>query len=207
MLPRLRGGLFSSPHGDFAALREASWMKFRPTLFATRATSRSGPGRGRSSSSSRSSRTSSRACSARVSPDAKAGDLVAVYDKHGQRVGAGLYNPRAKIPLRVVCHSAEPVGEDYFEAALRRAVALAARLAQARRTDRRLARREFRRRRPERPDGRPLRRRAVLRGHQPRHFPAPPEMAAAAARTLRHEAHACRTSTTTWAASRASSRR
>ena len=59
-----------------------------------------------------------------VSPDAKAGDLVAVYDKLGQRLGAGLYNPRAKIPLRVVCHSAEPVGEDYFDAALHRAVAL-----------------------------------------------------------------------------------
>ncbi len=59
-----------------------------------------------------------------VSAEAKAGDLVAVYDKQGARVGAGLYNPRAKIPLRVVCHSGEPVGEDYFEAALRRAVAL-----------------------------------------------------------------------------------
>jgi 23S rRNA (cytosine1962-C5)-methyltransferase len=59
-----------------------------------------------------------------VSPDAKAGDLVTVYDKLGQRLGAGLYNPRAKIPLRVVCHSAEPVGEDYFEAAIRRAVTL-----------------------------------------------------------------------------------
>ena len=59
-----------------------------------------------------------------VSPDAKAGDLVAVYDKLGQRLGAGLYNPRAKIPLRVVCHSAEPVGEDYFDTALHRAVAL-----------------------------------------------------------------------------------
>ena len=59
-----------------------------------------------------------------VSPDAKAGDLVAVYDKLGQRIGAGLYNPRAKIPLRVVCHSAGPVDEDYFEAALRRAVML-----------------------------------------------------------------------------------
>ena len=60
----------------------------------------------------------------RVSADAKNGDLVAVYDKNGQRVGAGLFNPRAKIPLRVVSHSTEPVGEDYFDAALRRAVAL-----------------------------------------------------------------------------------
>jgi len=59
-----------------------------------------------------------------VSPDAQAGDLVAVYDRNGQRLGAGLFNPRAKIPLRVVCHTAEPVGEEYFEQALRRAVAL-----------------------------------------------------------------------------------
>jgi 23S rRNA (cytosine1962-C5)-methyltransferase len=60
----------------------------------------------------------------RVSSDAKNGDLVAVYDKNGQRIGAGLFNPRAKIPLRVIIHSTEPVTEDYFEAALRRAVAL-----------------------------------------------------------------------------------
>ena len=59
-----------------------------------------------------------------VSPDARPGDLVAVYDKNGERTGAGLFNPRAKIPLRVVSHSTEPVGEDYFESALRRAVAL-----------------------------------------------------------------------------------
>lgn len=59
-----------------------------------------------------------------VSPNARPGDLVAVYDKKGERMGAGLYNPRAKIPLRVVAHGAEPIGEDYFEAAIRRAVAL-----------------------------------------------------------------------------------
>ncbi len=59
-----------------------------------------------------------------VSQGARPGDWVSVYDKAGKRVGAGLYNPRAKIPLRVVCHSAEPVGEDYFEKAIRRAVAL-----------------------------------------------------------------------------------
>jgi 23S rRNA (cytosine1962-C5)-methyltransferase len=49
---------------------------------------------------------------------------VSVYDKNGERVGAGLFNPRAKIPLRVVAHGAEPIGEDYFEGAIRRAVAL-----------------------------------------------------------------------------------
>ncbi len=59
-----------------------------------------------------------------VSPDARPGDWVSVFDKNGEPVGAGLFNPRAKIPLRVVAHGAEPIGEEYFEAALRRAVAL-----------------------------------------------------------------------------------
>ncbi|MFM9078516.1 MAG: class I SAM-dependent rRNA methyltransferase [Opitutaceae bacterium] len=59
-----------------------------------------------------------------VSPDARPGDLVHVYDKAGYLTGGGLYNPRAKIPLRVVCHSGSPVDESYFDAALRRAVAL-----------------------------------------------------------------------------------
>ena len=59
-----------------------------------------------------------------VSPDARPGDLVNVFDKQGRPAGAGLYNPRAKIPLRVVCHSPEPVHEAYFEGALRRAVEL-----------------------------------------------------------------------------------
>jgi 23S rRNA G2069 N7-methylase RlmK/C1962 C5-methylase RlmI len=35
-----------------------------------------------------------------------------------------LGSPRAKIPLRVVCHSVEPVTESYFEQAIRRAVEL-----------------------------------------------------------------------------------
>lgn len=59
-----------------------------------------------------------------VSPDAKPGDLVTVYDKAGQRLGTGLFNPRAKIPLRVVAHGVDPLGEEYFELAIRRAVAL-----------------------------------------------------------------------------------
>jgi 23S rRNA (cytosine1962-C5)-methyltransferase len=59
-----------------------------------------------------------------VSPDARPGDWVSVYDKNGERMGAGLFNPRAKIPLRVVAHGKEPIGEEYFEAAIRRAVAL-----------------------------------------------------------------------------------
>lgn len=59
-----------------------------------------------------------------VSSDARPGDWVSVYDKGGQPLGAGLFNPRAKIPLRVVAHGTEPIGEDYFALALRRAVAL-----------------------------------------------------------------------------------
>ncbi len=59
-----------------------------------------------------------------VSRDARPGDLVSVYDKFGHRVGTGLFNPRAKMPLRVVVHSSDPVGEEYFEMAIRRAVAL-----------------------------------------------------------------------------------
>ncbi|WP_438482145.1 class I SAM-dependent rRNA methyltransferase [Oleiharenicola lentus] len=59
-----------------------------------------------------------------VSSDARPGDLVNVYDKFGNRVGIGLFNPRAKMPLRVVSHTAEPLGEEYFESAIRRAVAL-----------------------------------------------------------------------------------
>ena len=59
-----------------------------------------------------------------VSRDARPGDLVSVYDKFGHRVGTGLFNPRAKMPLRVVVHSSEPIGEEYFEMAIRRAVAL-----------------------------------------------------------------------------------
>ncbi|MBI2510952.1 MAG: class I SAM-dependent rRNA methyltransferase [Opitutae bacterium] len=59
-----------------------------------------------------------------VSRDARPGDFVSVYDKFGNRIGAGLFNPRAKMPLRVVTHTAEAVGEEYFDTALRRAVAL-----------------------------------------------------------------------------------
>jgi len=59
-----------------------------------------------------------------VSSDARPGDFVNVYDKNGNLAGGGLFNPRAKIPLRVVCHSTEPVVESYFEGAIRRAVAL-----------------------------------------------------------------------------------
>ncbi len=63
-----------------------------------------------------------------VSPDARPGDFVHVFDKQGRLAGGGLYNPRAKIPLRVVAHATQPVDESYFETALRRAVDLRRRM-------------------------------------------------------------------------------
>src|SRR5262245_660292 len=49
-----------------------------------------------------------------ASPGAKAGDLVAVYDKEGQPFGTGLYNPKARVPLRMVDHGETRVGEEIF---------------------------------------------------------------------------------------------
>lgn len=60
----------------------------------------------------------------KVSEGAQAGDLVSVYDKGGKKLGIGLYNPRAKIVLRVVAQGElAELGEAYFEKALREAVA------------------------------------------------------------------------------------
>lgn len=59
-----------------------------------------------------------------VSDDARPGDWVNVYNKDGSLMGGGIFNPRAKIPLRVIAHGNEPVAETYFEEAIRRAVAL-----------------------------------------------------------------------------------
>jgi 23S rRNA (cytosine1962-C5)-methyltransferase len=49
---------------------------------------------------------------------------VAVYDKEGRRFGAGLYNPQARVPLRMVYHGGQTIGEDYLLQALARAVEL-----------------------------------------------------------------------------------
>jgi len=59
-----------------------------------------------------------------ASPDAAPGSLVTVYDKEGRRFGAGLYHPRARVPLRVFHHGEAPFGEADFLALLDRAVAL-----------------------------------------------------------------------------------
>ncbi|MBT5903614.1 MAG: class I SAM-dependent rRNA methyltransferase [Opitutaceae bacterium] len=61
----------------------------------------------------------------KVSLGTKPGEWVTVYNKAGQVMGNGLYNGRAKIPLRVVRHGSETMDEkSYWPEAIRRAVAL-----------------------------------------------------------------------------------
>ncbi len=56
-----------------------------------------------------------------ASEDARPGDLVAVYDKNGQRFGAGFFNPAAHVPLRMLHHGQEVVDEAFLEGLLDRA--------------------------------------------------------------------------------------
>lgn len=59
-----------------------------------------------------------------VSPDARAGALVAVYDKAGARLGAGFFNPKARVPLRVLHHGAGEFAEADILGLLDRALEL-----------------------------------------------------------------------------------
>lgn len=59
-----------------------------------------------------------------VSPDAGAGDLVSVYDKDGNRFGTGFYNPKARVPLRVLDHHHEEFDESALDARLEAAIDL-----------------------------------------------------------------------------------
>ncbi|MCA1964571.1 MAG: class I SAM-dependent rRNA methyltransferase [Prosthecobacter sp.] len=59
-----------------------------------------------------------------VSSDAGPGDLVAVFDKDGRRFGAGYYNPRARVPLRVLHHGDQPFAEADLDTLLRQAICL-----------------------------------------------------------------------------------
>ena len=63
-----------------------------------------------------------------ASPDATPGSLVAIYDKNGEHFGTGLYNPKARVPLRVIQHGREPVGEEHFTTLLDRALDLRLRI-------------------------------------------------------------------------------
>jgi 23S rRNA (cytosine1962-C5)-methyltransferase len=59
-----------------------------------------------------------------VSSDAGPGDLVNVYDKEGQRFGAGYLNPKARVPLRVLHHGSGDFGEAELDNLLLRAIQL-----------------------------------------------------------------------------------
>jgi len=61
---------------------------------------------------------------AAVSPDAGPGDLVHVYDKEGQPFGTGFYNPKARVPLRVLDHHAETFDEASLDARVEAALDL-----------------------------------------------------------------------------------
>jgi len=59
-----------------------------------------------------------------VSPDAGPGDLVHVYDKEGQPFGTGFYNPKARVPLRVLDHHVENFDEASLDARVEAALDL-----------------------------------------------------------------------------------
>lgn len=59
-----------------------------------------------------------------ASPDAAPGSLVSVYDKEGRRFGAGLFNPQARVPLRMFHHGETPFSEADFPPLLDRALNL-----------------------------------------------------------------------------------
>lgn len=61
---------------------------------------------------------------AEVSPGIRPGALVTVYDRNGSRFGAGFYNPKAHVPLRVIYHGSGSVDEAWFLSAIDRAVSL-----------------------------------------------------------------------------------
>lgn len=59
-----------------------------------------------------------------VDPEAKAGDVVNLYDKNHSLFGRALYSPDSKIALRVLAYGDEPIDESFWRARLARAVAL-----------------------------------------------------------------------------------
>jgi 23S rRNA (cytosine1962-C5)-methyltransferase len=60
-----------------------------------------------------------------ASAGAKPGNWVNVYDKTGAPAGNGLWNPRSRVPLRMIHHSAVEAADDsFFLKALERAVEL-----------------------------------------------------------------------------------
>jgi 23S rRNA (cytosine1962-C5)-methyltransferase len=59
-----------------------------------------------------------------ASRDARPGDLVQVIGKEGTPFGWGLWNPKSRMPLRIVSHSTGDLDESFFDEAIRRAATL-----------------------------------------------------------------------------------
>jgi 23S rRNA (cytosine1962-C5)-methyltransferase len=55
---------------------------------------------------------------------ARPGDVVAVFDKRGEPLGYGLYNPRSEIVVRMLSHQPAPTDEAFWQRRLEQAVAL-----------------------------------------------------------------------------------
>ena len=60
----------------------------------------------------------------RADPQARAGDIVHVYDKSGRPFGSALYNPRSQITLRMLCFDETPVDSAFWQSRLAAAVTL-----------------------------------------------------------------------------------
>ena len=60
----------------------------------------------------------------RVDPQARPGDLVAVFDRRADRFGHGLYNPRSEIVVRMLNHDATVPDEGFWQGRLEQAVEL-----------------------------------------------------------------------------------
>jgi len=57
-----------------------------------------------------------------VDPAARAGDIVAVYDKRGEHFGHAFYHDRSQIALRMLSHDAAPIDDEFFRQRLGQAV-------------------------------------------------------------------------------------
>lgn len=60
----------------------------------------------------------------RADPSAQPGDLVTVFDKHGQVFGHALYNPRSQIALRMLRYGPDPIDAGFWRERLGQAFAL-----------------------------------------------------------------------------------
>lgn len=58
---------------------------------------------------------------AHVSPGARRGELITIYDKEGQKFGTGFWNPGARVPLRVITHRTDEFTDANFPELLNRA--------------------------------------------------------------------------------------